>query len=637
MSKLIDTLHLPSGLRGLTKEQLEQVSDELRKELINTISESGGHFASSLGCTELSVVLHYLFATPDDKLLWDVGHQGYIHKMLTGRREDLPKIRKKGGISGFLRRDESEYDTFGAGHAGTSISAGLGIAVALARTNPSRFVVPIIGDGAMTCGMAFEALNHAGELGLSNLIVVLNDNEMSISPNVGAHRWLFSRALTSKPSNMARSQIKSLYNMGYMPETVYKMFDRAQTAAQGFFSGPAMLFESFRFRYIGPINGHSISDLIDAFEHAKEQTVPVLLHVRTAKGQGYSHAEEDPIKWHAVKPFDPANGKPLSSSSPTAPTYTKVFSQTLLHLAKEDKRIVGITAAMAEGTGLDLLRKELPESFFDVAICEQHAVTFAAGLSCEGMKPVCAIYSTFLQRAYDQIIHDVCVQNLPVVFALDRAGVVGNDGETHQGQFDISFLRCIPNLVLMVPSDENQLQHMLFSALEYDIPTALRYPRGNGQGVKLDESLQVIPCGKSRVMRRGHDALFLGVGPMLYDALKAAEILSNRGIECTVIDMRFVKPLDSEILMAELGEYPIVCTYEDNALQGGFGSAILEFAQTNGIPLTHTFQRFGLGDHFIAHASQEEQLFEEGCSTEHFENFVSSHCSKKKNCSTSLG
>jgi 1-deoxy-D-xylulose-5-phosphate synthase len=630
MSKIIDTLDLPSGLRSLNKEQLDQVSQELRQELITTISECGGHFASSLGTTELSVVLHYLFDTPHDKLIWDVGHQAYVHKMLTGRRAALPTIRRKGGISGFLRRDESIYDAFGAGHAGTSISAAIGFAVALARTSPERFVLPIIGDGSMTCGMAFEALNHAGELGLSNLIVVLNDNEMSISPNVGAHRWLFSRAITSKPSNVARSQIKALHQKGYVPDTVYKMFDRAQTAAQGFFSEPAMLFESFRFRYIGPINGHHTLDLVEAFEHAKEQTVPVLLHVRTSKGQGYSHAEEDPIKWHAVKPFNPSDGKPLSEGSKVnIPTYTQVFAETLLKLAKEDHRIVGITAAMAEGTGLDLLRTQLPEAFFDVGICEQHAVTFAAGLSCEGFKPVCAIYSTFLQRAYDQVIHDVCIQRLPVIFAIDRAGVVGNDGETHQGQFDLSYLRCLPEITIMAPSDEDQLQHMLAAAFEYQSPVAIRYPRGNGVGQPLAENFQPIPRGTGRIMRQGKDALLLGAGPLLYEALKAAEELATLGIEVTVADLRFIKPLDSALLNKLLPAHSVIATYEDNSLQGGLGSSILEFAQEQGLKLPQHFKRFGLADTFISHASQQEQLAANDCCQAGFVRFIRGACEER--------
>lgn len=619
MTKLVDTLSTLEDLRTLSREDVHQVAEELREELIETISMCGGHFASSLGAAEISVVVHHLFNTPHDRVIWDVGHQAYIHKMLTGRRAQLPTIRQRGGISGFLRRDESEFDCFGAGHAGTSISAGVGMAVALAQSDPSRFVVPIIGDGSMTCGMAFEALNHAGELGLSNLIVILNDNEMSISPNVGAHRWLFSRALTSKPTVLARSQIKSLYHKGYVPETVYKMFDRAQTAAQGFFSGAATLFESFRFRYIGPINGHSVPDLIDALEHAKDQEVPVLVHVRTAKGAGYSHAEEDPIKWHAVRPFDPNKGEFLKSAVPITlpPTYTQVFAETVLELVKENPAIVAVTAAMAEGTGLDLVRREYPSAFFDVGICEQHAVTFCAGLACEGYTPICAIYSTFLQRGYDQVLHDVCIQNLPVIFAMDRAGVVGNDGETHQGQFDISFLRCIPNMVLMAPSDEHELKAMMRASITYKCPVGIRYPRGHATGVSAQPDSNTIEFGRSRIVAYGADVLLIGVGTMVQTCLEAAEILEREhALSATVIDARFIKPLDTETLCRELPRYKAICTIEDHALAGGFGSAVLELIEESELALQGQIKRIGLKDTFISHGSQKEQLEEHGCTKE---------------------
>jgi 1-deoxy-D-xylulose-5-phosphate synthase len=630
MNKFVDSLDLPKDLRDLDKSQLQVVIDELRAELIDTISICGGHFASSLGAAELSLVLHYLFKTPDDRIIWDVGHQGYIHKMLTGRRSQLSTIRQQGGISGFLKRDESEFDNFGAGHAGTSISAGVGMAVALAQQDSSRYVVPVIGDGSMTCGMAFEALNHAGELGLKNLIVILNDNEMSISPNVGAHRWLFSRAMTSKPTVFCRSRIKSLHQQGYIPATVYKMFDRAQTAAQGFFSGPAMLFESFRFRYIGPINGHSISDLIEALSHAKDQEVPVLVHVKTSKGAGYSHAEEDPIKWHAVRPFDPTKGEFLKTTSTTVlpPTYTQIFAETLLEIAKEDPKVVAVTAAMAEGTGLDLLRREIPNSFFDVGICEQHAVTFAAGLSCEGYKPVCAIYSTFLQRGYDQVIHDVCIQNLPVVFAIDRAGVVGNDGETHQGQFDIAYLRCIPNLILMAPSDEVELRNMIKASISYNCPVGIRYPRGHALGIPLEPGFLPVALGKARIMREGSDVLLLAVGPLVYECLEVAnQIEQLKGLSTTVVDMRFIKPLDKELLSKLLPAHKLVCTVEDHALAGGFGSAVLEFINTETVTYPGHLKRFGLRDEFITHASQKEQLENHGCLASHIKEFIVEHFS----------
>jgi 1-deoxy-D-xylulose-5-phosphate synthase len=632
MHKLIDTLQLPEDLKRLSLNDLRQVVIEVRDELIHTISECGGHFASSLGATEISVVLHHLFEAPFDKIIWDVGHQGYIHKMLTGRRDKMSSIRQRKGISGYLRRAESIYDAFGAGHAGTSISAGLGMAVALAKQDPERFVVSVIGDGSLTCGMAFEALNHGGELGLSNFIVILNDNEMSISPNVGANRWLFSKAMTSWPSTIARSQIKSLHNKGIIPDTVYKAIDRAEAAAQGFFSEPAMLFESFRFRYIGPVNGHCIEDLCVALKAAKEQDVPVLIHARTAKGQGYQFAEEDPITWHAVKPFDKDQGKFYSVNSspvPIPPTYTDIFAKTVLQLCRKNDKVVTVTAAMAEGTGLELIRKELPESFFDVGICEQHAVTFSAGLSCEGYIPICAIYSTFLQRAFDQIVHDVCIQNLPVIFAIDRAGVVGHDGETHQGVFDISYLRCLPNIKLMAPSDENELQKMLyFNTVSCDGPTAIRYPRGSGVELEsIDKLMQEvtndITLKKGTIRRFGNYALFICIGPILQDVLVATnELASLHGIECSVIDARFIKPLDLKLFSEQIPKFDIVCTVEDHVLAGGFGSAILELLVEQKIPVPRMFHCFGIPDKFVEHGSQAEQLGQFGITKQHFVNFI---------------
>ena len=613
MSKLIDSIQLPQGLRTLSVAELKQVTQELRDELIETIAGAGGHFASSLGAAEISVALHHLFDTPNDKLIWDVGHQAYIHKMLTGRRDRLASIRKKGGISGFLKRSESEFDAFGAGHAGTSVSAAVGMSVALQREDPDRYVVAVIGDGSLTAGMAFEALNHAGALGLKNFIVVLNDNEMSISPNVGAISWLFSKAITSKTSNLARSGFKNLYRKGYVPEIVYRFIDKAEEAAQGFFAGPAMLFEAFGFRYIGPVDGHNMHDLVAALQHAKSQDVPVLVHAYTVKGKGYQPAEIDPVKWHGVVPFDRNKGefiasKPASDAVKIPPSYTGVFADTLIELARQDSKIIGITAAMPSGTGLDKFQKELPQSCFDVGICEQHAVTFAAGLACQGYKPVCAIYSTFLQRAYDQVVHDVCIQNLPVVFAMDRAGVVGNDGETHQGVFDIAYLRTLPNMVLMSPKDEDELRHMLYTALQHDGPVGLRYPRGNGLGVSLDQPYHKLPIGKGEILTRGSDVLLIGFGPIVNYAMQAADkLLKEHGISATVMNARFAKPLDQELLCAELPKYALVCSLEDHAIEGGFGAAILEFANENSITLQAALKRFGVGDDFVPHANQTEQ------------------------------
>lgn len=607
MAKLIDSITLPSGLRGLSLQEVRQVVDELRDELIETISTCGGHFASSLGAAEISVVLHHLFDTPHDRLIWDVGHQGYIHKMLTGRRGEMGRIRTKDGISGFLKRNESEFDAFGAGHAGTSISAAVGMATALQRTDPSRYVVSVIGDGSMTAGMAFEALNHAGALGLKNFIVVLNDNEMSISPNVGALSWLFSRAVTSKTSNMARSGFKNLYKKGLVPELVYRAIDKAEEAAQSFFATPSMLFEAFGFRYIGPVDGHDVEALVDAITRAKAQDVPVLVHASTLKGKGYSYAEEDCITWHAVSPFDRSKGV-FRKGAKTPPTYTSVFADTLVRLAQEDEKVIGITAAMAGGTGLDKLQEKVPNAYVDVGICEQHAVTFAAGMACEGYKPVCAIYSTFLQRAYDQVLHDVCIQRLPVVFAMDRGGVVGNDGETHQGVFDIAYLRTIPHIVLASPKDENELQHMLKSAIDYGCPVGLRYPRGAGTGIELDLELKTIPLGKGEVVQEGEEILFICFGPMTqYGLAVASRIEKEFGVRPTVVNARFAKPLDEELIEQEVRRHAHVYTIEDHALMGGFGSAILEFVQDKKIPLENHIERFGVADEFVTHATQAEQ------------------------------
>lgn len=610
--KYINTLSLPADLRGLSSAELKTVADELRSELIDSVATSGGHFASSLGATELTVALHHAFDTPSDRLVWDVGHQCYIHKMLTGRREQLTTIRKKDGLSGFLKRDESEYDTFGAGHAGTSISAAVGMATASMNRYPDvmdrPYTVAVIGDGSITAGMALEAMNHAGDLSLKRFIVVLNDNGMSISTNVGAMSWLFSRTVTSELSTRARKQFKSLHQKGYIPEIVYKAIDRAEEATQSWISSAAMLFESFGFRYIGPVDGHNLEDTIQALQNAKTQDVPVLVHVRTQKGFGFKPSEEDPIKWHGVKPFSRDKGEFIPSPPAEAPSYTDIFSDALVRQAEKDQRIIGITAAMAGGTGLDKFQKAFPSRFFDVGICEQHAVTFAAGLASEGMKPVCAIYSTFLQRGYDQVLHDVCIQNLPVVFALDRGGLVGNDGETHQGVFDISYLRLIPNLVLMAPSDENELQHMLYTALQLDGPSALRYPRGNAEGIETDKEPRLLEIGRGRKVQSGEDVLFVCYGTTLHTAKKVAEQIKQRtGKTCSIIDARFAKPLDEELFTKEFPRYNLVCCIEDHTLTGGFSSAVLEFVNDTGLSLKQPVLRFGVQDDFVSHASQEEQ------------------------------
>ncbi|MCB0320672.1 MAG: 1-deoxy-D-xylulose-5-phosphate synthase [Bdellovibrionales bacterium] len=610
MTRTIDSLHLPFALRELSDQELETVCAELREELIASVAESGGHFASSLGATEISVALHTVFETPADRLVWDVGHQGYIHKMLTGRRELLSSIRQSGGISGFLKRDESEFDTFGAGHAGTSISAAVGMALALKKTSPDRHAVAIIVDGSLTAGMAFEALNHAGALKLNNLTILLNDNEMSISPNVGALSWLFSRTVTGETSTAVRKQFKEWHRRGYIPEVVYKAIDRAEEAAVGYFSPAAMLFESFGFRYIGPVDGHSVSALRQALENAKRQDGPVIVHARTRKGKGFEAAEADPLTWHGVNPFDreKAEFRKASVEAVKAKSYTAVFSETLLEIAKADPRVVGITAAMPTGTGLDLLERELPEQFLDVGICEQHAVTCAAGMACEGLRPVCAIYSTFLQRGFDQVLHDVCIQNLPVVFALDRAGAVGNDGETHQGLFDISFLRAIPNLTIVAPRDEEELRHLLYSSFHYEGPVAIRYPRGTGIGCLTDNSLKSISAGTSEILVQGEGILFIGLGPTVYTCLQVSEkIHQDFGVRPTVLDARFVKPLDEEALRSLITSHDVICTVEDHSLMAGFGSAVLEFGSDHNLFTGKQIIRFGAQDTFTPHSSQKEQ------------------------------
>lgn len=601
---------LPASLRNQSVDELQATAEKLRQDLIASVANSGGHFASSLGVCELTVALHAAFNTPTDRLVWDVGHQAYIHKMLTGRADRIGTIRTKDGVSGFLKRNESEFDTFGAGHAGTSISAAVGMAIAAAAKNEERYVVPVIGDGSITAGMAFEALNHAGALGLKRFIVVLNDNEMSIAPNVGALSWLFSKAVTSKASNVVRNRFKNWHRAGYVPDILYRALDRVEDLTQGFFSGAALLFESLGFRYIGPIDGHNMSELMSALEHAKSQDVPVVVHAYTTKGKGYEPAEVDPVKWHGVTPFVPARGEFLPAAKAIAPSYTQVFADTLSDLAAQDPSIVAITAAMPSGTGLDKFQERFPTRCFDVGICEQHAVTAAAGMACEGLKPVVAIYSTFLQRAYDQVLHDVAIQNLPVVFAMDRAGVVGNDGETHQGVFDISAYRAIPHMAIMAPRDEHELRTMLAFATQHSGPIIVRYPRGNGLGQPKPAVTQPIELGKSELLIEGADVLLIGFGPIVNHCLSAAQELSSRGISCSVVNARFAKPLDAAL--AEMASRHQLCvTVEDHAVMGGFGSAVLEqFADAAvAIPplaLPPTI-RLGINDTFVSHASQAQQ------------------------------
>lgn len=620
---LLDQISSPDDLRSFSEAQLIDLCDELRSELIKAISKIGGHFASSLGVVELTVALHRVFNTPHDCVVWDVGHQGYIHKMLTGRRHLLSTVRQKDGISGFLKRCESNYDCFGAGHAGTSISAATGICEASYHDYPGsedRRVVAVIGDASIGNGMAFEALNHSGQLH-RKLIVVLNDNEMSIAPNVGALSWFLSRAVTGKLSTSARRQFKNLVEKGVIPHTFYRALDKAEEAAQGFLSTPAMLFAGFGYRYIGPIDGHNLLSVIDTLERAKDQDGPVLVHALTVKGKGYAPAEQDPIKFHGVTPFDASCGKFAKSSKPAAKSYTTVYGEALVELAQTDPRVVAITAGMPDGTGLRKLAAELPDRFFDTGIAEEHAVTFAAGLASQGMRPFVSVYSTFLQRAYDQIAHDVCLQNLPVAFALDRGGLVGSDGPTHHGVFDLSYLRMLPNMVLMAPKDEAELRDMVFTAASYDGgPIAFRYPRGDGLGVALPPEPQLLEIGKAELLRRPRgnnwDVLLLPIGLTVQFALTAAEILSSDyGVEATVINPRFIKPLDEELLGKFIARHTLILTIEDNALIGGFGSAILEFMSDNGLTAERRLIRLGIEDRFIDHASQAQQYTETGIDT----------------------
>lgn len=608
---LLDKVKVPADLKSLSPDELKTLCQELREELVQTLSSVGGHFASSLGVVELTVALHYCLNTPEDRLVWDVGHQAYIHKILTGRREELAQIRKLGGISGFPKRDESDYDAFGVAHAGTSISAAAGMLEA-SEHEPceERRAVAVIGDGAMTCGMAFEALNHMGQLH-RNLIVVLNDNEMSISHNVGALSWAFSKAATNKFSTNARRHFKNFVEKGLIPRALYRMLDRAEEAAQGFFSTPAMLFESFGFRYIGPIDGHNLEQVIEAIENAKAQDGPVLIHALTVKGKGYEPAENDPIKYHGVGPFVAKDGSFIKKtpSKPTPPSYTDVFGKTLVELAKEDPRIIGITAAMPDGTGLKYLANDMPERYYDVGICEQHGVTFAAGLACEGLRPFCTIYSTFLQRAYDQVVHDVCIQSLPVIFAMDRAGVVGADGATHHGVFDISYLRCLPNMTIMAPKNEAELRDMMLTAAHYtEGPIAIRYPRGSGVGVDISAAPKLLEIGKGEILRESltKEVLLIAYGQSVSQCMKAAKELETQGIDCTVINARFVKPIDEELFYREIKSHTFALSVEDHALQGGFGSAILEFMADTGLCLETPLVRLGIRDEFIQHGTQDE-------------------------------
>ena len=601
---LLQRIQSPADLQGMTIEELTQVATEIRQMIISTCAENGGHVGPSLGVVELTLALHRSFHSPDDALIWDVGHQAYAHKILTGRQDRFSTLRTLHGISGFPKRCESPHDVWEVGHSSTSLSAATGFAVARDLDKRAAKVVAVIGDGSMTGGIAFEGLNHAGHLN-RDMIVVLNDNEMSIAENVGALSGFLSRTSSSEFIHKLKKQTEQF--MGHvsanMGTSLLKMARKAEDSFKGLFT-PAMLFQAFGFEYIGPVDGHDLPLLLQTLERVKKLDNAVLIHVLTTKGKGYPPAEKNPALFHGVGPFDIATGKVLKGKGGAA-SYTALFGTTLTRLAEEDERIVAITAAMPDGTGLSGFAAAHPDRFFDVGIAEQHGATFAAGLAAAGKKPVFAVYSTFLQRAYDQVLHDVCLQNLPVTFALDRAGVVGNDGPTHHGVFDLSYLRPMPNLTIMAPKDENELQHMLKTAICHHGPVALRYPRGNGYGIPLDQELVPLPIGKAELLVEGDQVAILALGTMVYPSLEAASILRDAGISPLVVNMRFVKPLDEELILSSAERFDTIVTVEENVIAGGFGTAVLELLEQRGITTTRVV-RIGYPDQYIEQGEQHE-------------------------------
>lgn len=606
---LLDKIDSPSDLRALPESVLEQVAAEVRAFLLDSVSRSGGHFAAGLGSVELTVALHYLYETPEDRIVWDVGHQAYPHKILTGRKARLHTIRKWEGLAPFPKREESRYDTFGVGHSSTSISAALGMAIAAQLTGSARRAVAVIGDGAMTAGLAFEALNHAGDLG-TDLLVVLNDNNMSISPNVGALSNRFAQILSGKLYTTVRENSKKV--LSQMPP-VWELARRAEEHVKGLIV-PGTLFEEFGFNYIGPIDGHDLPALLATMRNIRDLNGPQLLHVITKKGKGYAPAEADPVKYHGVTPFDPTVGI-VPSDKPAAPTYSKIFGDWVCDMAARDPRLVAITPAMREGSGLVRFEQEFPDRYFDVAIAEQHSVNVAAGMACDGLKPVVAIYSTFLQRGYDQVIHDVANQNLPVLFALDRAGLVGADGPTHNGSYDISFLRCLPNMTVMTPADENECRQMLYTGFTLDGPSSVRYPRGGGPGVAPETEMTALPIGRGEVRRRGRRLVFLAFGTVLASVLEVAERL-----DATVVNMRFVKPLDVDLVLEMAAGHELIVTVEENVVAGGAGSAVNEALAAAGQSV-HV-ANYGLPDRLIQHGSRDDMLRDAGLTSEGIEAFA---------------
>ncbi len=609
---LLEMIDTPEDLRRLPEAQLVPLAQELRDFLIQAVSRTGGHLAAGLGTVELTIALHYVYNTPEDRLVWDVGHQTYPHKILTGRRERMATLRKKDGLSGFPLRGESPYDTFGVGHSSTSISAALGMALAANSQGIDRKVVAIIGDGAMTAGMAFEALNHAGDLE-PDLLVILNDNDMSISPNVGGLSQHLARILSGKLYSTVREGSKKV--LGAMPP-VWELARRAEEHVKGMIV-PGTLFEEMGFNYIGPIDGHDLPALIKTLTNLRALKGPQFLHIVTKKGKGYTPAEDNPCTYHGVTPFDPATGK-MTAAPASGPSYTQVFGEWLCDMAAADPRLVGITPAMSEGSGLVEFARQYPQRYYDVGIAEQHSVTLAAGLACEGLKPVVAIYSTFLQRAYDQLIHDVAIQNLPVLFAIDRGGLVGADGATHAGSFDLSFLRCIPNLVLMAPADENECRQMLYTGFQYNGPAAVRYPRGSGPGVAAQKKMAALPLGKAELRRTGRKTAILAFGSMVAPSLAAAEQL-----DATVANMRFVKPLDEDMVIDLAAKHELLITIEENAVMGGAGSAVNECLAAHGIQMPVI--NLGLPDRFIEQGPREQLLTECGLDAQGIARAVTSY------------
>ncbi|OGS80565.1 MAG: 1-deoxy-D-xylulose-5-phosphate synthase [Gallionellales bacterium GWA2_59_43] len=594
MPALLNSIESPDDLRKLDRAQLPQLAEELRAFLVESVSKTGGHLSSNLGTVELTIALHYIFNTPDDRLVWDVGHQTYAHKILTGRREAMGRLRMAGGIAGFPKREESPYDTFGTGHSSTSISAALGMAVAARMQGSARRAVAIIGDGAMTGGMAFEALNNAGAMD-ANLLVILNDNDMSISRPVGALNNYLAKLMSGRfYAAMRRGSEKMLKGM----PPVLEFAKRAEEHVKGMVT-PGTLFEEFGFNYIGPIDGHDLDVLMDTLSNIRQLEGPQFLHIVTQKGKGYAHAEEDCTLYHGVSKFDPVSG--IAPQQASKPTYTEVFGEWLCDMAAQDERVVGITPAMCEGSGMVEFAQKFPQRYFDVGIAEQHALTFAAGLACDGYKPVVAIYSTFLQRAYDQLIHDIAIQNLPVVLAIDRGGLVGADGATHAGSFDLSYLRCIPNMTVMAPADENECRRMLFTAFQLNTPSAVRYPRGRGPGVAVEQKMQALPLGRGELRRSGKRVAILSFGSMLAPALAAGEQL-----DASVANMRFVKPLDAELVRQLAHEHELLVTVEENVVQGGAGSAVAECLLQQGIAVS--LLQLGLPDSFIEQGEHMQML-----------------------------